>query len=124
MAKATKAKSPHIALTQLLLNEKLCQDMLPGFVSLIKFVSIDASNFLNPPLVIPLISEALFILNKVYEGFKNMKITNKSNNALSKNYKTLTHVGESLAEVILEKTIALFLIGDDCFKDRVNLTYP
>lgn len=122
IAKSTKPKASRILFTQLILNDKLCQDLLPVLVSLIKHVTIDASSFQNAPLIIPLITESLFILNKIFEGFKQMNLTSRSNNDLVHNYKSLTHLGESLVETILEKSIGLFLLGDDCFKDKVTVS--
>ena len=120
MAKASKPNSPSIVLTQLLFNEKLCKDLLPNMLCLIEKVKLDSSSFTNPPLILPLLSETLFILNKLYEGFKKLKITSKTASDIVHNYKSLAQVGESLAECFLEKCLSLFMAGDDCFQDKVS----
>ena len=120
IAKAAKQPSPHLVLTQLLLNEKLCVQLLPQIMGIVKHVTIDNSSFNNPPLLLTLLSESLFILNKLYEGFKSMKISLKSTSDIVNNYKGLVQLGENLATCFLEKCTSLILVGDECFKDKVH----
>jgi hypothetical protein len=120
VAKALKVKSAAIVMTQLILNDKLCRELLPNLLNLIKHVTVDASSFANAPLVLPLISESVFILNKMYEGFKKLKVTAKSPPDIVANYKALVKVGEGLADTFLDKAMALFMVGDDCFRDKVE----
>ena len=117
--KATKTK-PFVILAQLLMNEKLCKNLLPKIVSIIKQVIIDSATFSNPLLILPMLSEGLFILNKLYEGIKSLKIALDSENKASENCRELIKLGEVYSQYLFEKCSSIISIGDDCFKENVN----
>ena len=120
VAKAVKSTS-YIELASLLGNDVLCKVWLPKVLSMIESINIIEESFSNPPLVMPILSEALFILNKLFEGIIKMNIKILSRSAYSENCKNLSDCAESIGNAIVDKSLAIMSLAEgEAFKDTVD----
>lgn len=120
IAKAAKTAS-HVVIGQLLMEPSFGSSWLGDVLSVLTSISLEENCFSNPPLMLPVMSEALFILNKLYDGMLKMKIYFKSDTEIAKNCKELIACGEKLATVLIEKCVTLSSMpSGECFKDSVT----
>lgn len=82
---------------------------------------IDSNQFENPSILLPALSETLFVLVKLLECIILMQIKLDSQVDLSKRCKKIIILCASIGEFLLKTALSLVVsAGTECFKDQVN----
>jgi hypothetical protein len=120
-AKAAKCTS-YVVIAQLLIEPALTSVWLPDVLSVIPSIAIREDCLNNPPLILPIVSEALFILNKLMDGMLKMKINLKSDNDLSASCRQFIVCGQQISADIIDRCLAVVnSTSGGCFSDRVSV---
>lgn len=121
VAKAAKCTS-YVVIGQLLMEPMLIVEWLPQLLSIIPGIIIRTDCLANPPLVMPIVSEALFIVNKLMDGMIKMNVSLTSTNDLSVSCNRLIGVCRQITASIVDRCLEITKVGgDDCFDDKVAI---
>lgn len=109
-------------IAQLLIEPALTSVWLPEVLSIIPSIAIREDCLNNPPLILPIVSEALFILNKLMDGMLQMKINLKSDKDLSASCRQIIVCGQQISADIIDRCLAVVnSTSGACFSDRVSV---